>query len=218
MHIAIIPDGNRRWAKDNNKSLLEGYEKGLAVAKEIVQISAEKNINYLTLFVLSTENISRSNSWIESFTGIIRKYLKPMCLDAIQNGCKIQFLGQKNILGKDIEKMILDIEEQSPSLLKMHLNFCFGYSGRSDILKAVEKMIEVKADVKDLPLFLSTKDMPDPDLIIRTSGEIRLSNFLIFESAYSELFFTKEHWPDFTAQKFEDILAEFNARQRRFGK
>lgn len=218
MHVAIIPDGNRRWAKDNGKSIIEGYEQGIFVARDVVNKALVLGINYLTLFVLSTENANRSVTWIEAFTGVVKKNLKPMCLEAIQEGCKVQFLGDKKILGSDIEETILGIERQEPLVQKMQLNFCFGYSGRADIMNAVEKMMMVNANVKDLPQFLSTKNIPDPDLIMRTSGEMRISNFLLFESAYSEFFFTQEHWPDFTGEAFQKMIEKFNDRQRRFGK
>lgn len=218
MHVAIIPDGNRRWAKDNGKSIVEGYEQGILVVRDVVNKALVLGINYLTLFVLSTENVYRSMVWIESFAGVVKKNLKPMCLEAIQEGCKVQFLGNKKILGRDIEEAILDIERQEPLVQKMQLNFCFGYSGRADIIDAIEKMMVAKAQAKDLPQFLSTKNIPDPDLIMRTSGEMRMSNFLLFESAYSEFFFTQEHWPDFTGEIFQKMIEQFNKRQRRFGK
>ena len=218
MHVAIIPDGNRRWSKTNNKSLSEGYEKGAFVAKIIIKEAVALNIKYLTLFILSTENVNRSVEWIKLYTDGFMKHIMAASLEAIESGCKIQFLGNKKILGENVENMILEIEKKEPAVFKMNLNFCFGYSGRADIIQAVEKMISEKADAKDFNQFLLTKNMPDPDLIIRTSGEMRLSNFLLFESAYSELFFVENHWPDFTTEEFKKIIEDFNTRQRRFGK
>ena len=221
MHVAIICDGNRRWAKERNLSIKEGYQKAIETVKVLTQEAIDLNIQHLTLFVLSTENVNRTPAWVSLFKEIIIRYLKSMAMEAIQKGCKVSFLGHKDILGYNITELIQDIEQTQNSqetTPKLFLNLCFGYSGRQDLIDAVAKMKEVNADPKDLRQYLSTKTISDPDLIIRTSGEMRLSNFLLFESAYSELFFIQEHFPDFTKEKLRWILKEFEQRERRYGK
>lgn len=218
MHVAIIPDGNRRWAKSRNLSVKKGYEEGVEVVRVAVKESVALSISNLTLFLLSTENVTRTTEWLAMFSGLIREKLMPISLEAIEAGCKITFIGDKDILGKDIGALLRDIESRHPTDHKLNLNFCFGYSGRVDIINAVRKMMAENAAPEDLPQYLSTKDLPSPDILIRTSGEIRLSNFLLFETAYSELFFVDEHWPDFTAERLRGIVTEFKSRDRRFGK
>jgi len=218
MHVAIIPDGNRRWAKARGLSVKQGYEGGIEAVREIVKESVRLEVSYLTIFLLSTENVMRTSEWLGMFSGLIKDRIMPMSLEAIADGCQIRFVGNKDILGEDIGDLLRDIETRRPKEHKLNLNFCFGYSGRADIMNAVQKMIETKADPKDFHQYLATKDLPDPDILIRTSGEIRLSNFLLFETAYSELFFVEEHWPDFSPEKLRSIVAEFKSRDRRFGK
>ena len=217
MHVAIICDGNRRWAKEHGLSTQEGYEKGIETVRITIEEAIKQGVQHLTLFVLSTENANRTPTWLSLFKKLIWSYLKSMSLEAIEAGCKIAFIGNKDILGHDIGEVIQEIETRNPQEIKLHLNFCFGYSGRQDIMQAVDQMIANNAKSEDLQKYLWTKNMPDPDLIIRTSGEYRLSNFLLFEGAYSELFFIKEHWPDFSPARLSQILEEFHQRERRFG-
>jgi len=217
MHVAIIPDGNRRWAKDNNKSVTQGYEKGIEIVQKTVEEAIHLGIEYATFFVLSTENTKRSPLWLRGMKSLVKKYLLSICAEAVRNGCFVRFIGDTGALGEDVDALINSVKNPSSKEIKLHLTFCIGYSGRADIMKAVEKMIAAKAKSEDLPNFLSTRDLPDPDFIIRTSGEMRMSNFLLFESAYSELFFIKKHWPDFTKKDLQNIVKDFKQRERRFG-
>jgi len=216
MHVAIVPDGNRRWARQNGKSIVQGYEQGKDVLRAIVEEAIRLDVQYLTFFVLSTENAKRSPEWIKNVQFIIKKFLTPTCEEAVKNGCKIRFIGDTSILGVEIKDLI-QLTQKDPKEIKLHLNFCVGYSGRADIIQAIGKMQKENAKPEDLPKFLSTKGLPDPDLIIRTSGEMRISNFLLFESAYSEFFFIQKHWPDFTKEDFGKIIKDFSNRERRFG-
>ncbi|USO02526.1 MAG: di-trans,poly-cis-decaprenylcistransferase [Alphaproteobacteria bacterium] len=216
MHVAIVPDGNRRWARNNGKSIIQGYEQGIDVLKATVEEAIKLNIQHLTFFVLSKENAKRSADWVKNIKFIFKKFLTPMCEEAVRQGCEIRFIGDTKILGGDVDDLI-QLAHKTPKETKLHLNFCLGYSGRSDIIQAVEKMIKVGAKPEEFPQFLSTVGLPDPEIVIRTSGEMRVSNFLLFESAYSEFFFIQKHWPDFTREDFHKVVEEFGQRERRFG-
>ena len=217
MHIAIIPDGNRRWALDHHQSITQGYEQGIRAVKEIVKEALQHDVRCMTFFVLSTENAKRDAKWIGVIKAIFHHYFVPFCEEAIQHGCKLRFIGDSQILGDDIHHMILSVADRIPQETKMHLNFCVGYSGRSDMMQAVRRMIEAHADPEEFPKFLSTHGLPDPDIMIRTGGEMRVSNFLLFEMAYTELFFVKKYWPDFTKDDLKMIIQDFKQRERRFG-
>lgn len=216
MHIAIIPDGNRRWAKDQKLSVRAGYEKGIDVIQLIVGSAIKCKVSHLTFFAMSSENVKRASDWIIMFKSLIEHSIHKLTQKVIAQGCKIRFLGDKNALGHDLGKKLKSIENMNPDTLKLHLNLCFGYSGREDIQQATVKAMQ--AHQGDITPFLWTAGIPDPDIIIRTSGEMRISNFMLYQSAYSELFFIEEHWPDFTAEKFEYIINQFHSRERRFGK
>lgn len=216
MHVAIIPDGNRRWARDQKVSVKAGYEKGMEIVQIIVDAAIKCSISHLTFFTLSSENITRTPDWIAMFKSLIASSMHKLAKKAVANGCKIQFWGDRNILGKNLGEKLEEIESWNPEILKLNLNLCFGYSGRADIQQAAAKAIQ--AQQSDIAPFLWTAGSPDPDIIIRTSGEMRISNFMLYQAAYSELFFIEEHWPDFTPEKFEIIVNQFRLRERRFGK
>ena len=219
-HLGIIIDGNRRWAKERGLPALEGHRRGLERLKELIDWSKERGIKVLTLFVFSTENWKRSKVEVNYLIRLFGQALSKKNIQKIhQEGIKIRVIGQRERLPGSLQKTIKDVEELTKSNKGMVLNFALSYGGRAEIVEAIKNVIK-----KKIPLEKITEDMisqnlwtSDVDLIIRTGKEQRISNFLIWQAAYSELYFCPKYWPEFSEKDLDEALAEYTHRQRRFG-
>lgn len=226
-HIAIIMDGNGRWAQKRNLPRAAGHKKGAEVVKEIAQEANKRGIKFLTLYAFSTENWNRPKDEVDTLMGLLRQYLKSDFSELQKNNIRIRVIGERNMLDKDIVAQIAKLENDTVQNTGMVLCLAISYGGRHEIVNAAKKiaalvkkgdMSESDVDIKLFSDMLYTQDMPDPDLLIRTSGEQRISNFLLWQVAYAELFFTSTLWPDFTAQELDEIIENFGSRERRYGK
>mgnify|MGYP000672274488 CR=1 FL=1 len=225
VHIAIIMDGNGRWAKKRNKSRVYGHRQGIRVVKEVIDYSVKRGIKYLTLYTFSSENWQRPKMEVRALMGFLKQYLKKEgdWLNSI--GVRLNIIGDRNRLAEEVKIIANEVENLTKDNDKMVLNLALSYGGRDEIVRAVKNIINGAKENNNFILneenfryFLDTKDQPDPDLIIRTSGEYRISNFLLWQSAYSEFYFTKTLWPDFTTEELESAIQSFMRRERRFGK
>jgi|SRR3989344_614662 len=215
-------DGNRRWARRNRLQLLLGHENGVKRIEPVVEYAAKKGIQYLTFWAFSTENWKRSEEEVSVLLDVFRKALSGSMMDRLkENGVRVQVVGDIISFPDDIQKKVFSIVDGTKDNTKITANFALNYGGRDEILRAVNSLIEdnVREVTEDLfSRYLYTKGQPDPDLIIRTGGEQRLSGFLPWQSIYSELYFTRTLWPDFSAKEFAEALGEYKQRERRFGK
>jgi len=220
-HLGIIIDGNRRWAKERGLPALEGHRRGLERLKELIDWSKERGIKVLTLFVFSTENWKRSKVEVNYLIRLFEQALSKKNIQKIhQEGIKIRVIGQRERLPGSLQKTIKDVEELTKSNKGMVLNFALSYGGRAEIVEAIKNVIK-----KKIPLEKITEDMisqnlwtSDVDLIIRTGKEQRISNFLIWQAAYSELYFCPKYWPEFSEKDLDRALQQYACCQRRFGK
>ena len=220
-HLGIIIDGNRRWAKERGLPALEGHRRGLERLKELIDWSKERGIKVLTLFVFSTENWKRSKVEVNYLIRLFGQALSKKNIQKIhQEGIKIRVIGQRERLPGSLQKTIKDVEELTKSNKGMVLNFALSYGGRAEIVEAIKNVIK-----KKIPLEKITEDMisqnlwtSDVDLIIRTGKEQRISNFLIWQATYSELYFCPKYWPEFSEKDLDRALQQYACCQRRFGK
>ena len=226
-HLAIIMDGNGRWAARRGLPRSMGHRKGAEVVKEITRAAGELGIKYLTLYAFSTENWNRSEDEVKTLMGLLRDYLQSDLKEVQQNNVRIRFIGEREMLDADIARKMAEIEADTLRNTGMTLCIALSYGSRQEIVNAVKKTAALvkegdislnEVDVKLFSDMLYTKDMPDPDLVIRTSGEQRISNYLLWQIAYAEFFFTDVLWPDFNKKLLEDIIKNFNMRERRYGK
>ena len=225
-HVGIIMDGNRRWARSKGLKKIEGHKQGAEAAKNIIQAAVENNITHLTLFAFSSENWKRGSSEVDDLIGLLRFFLKKEINNLIKSGIKLKILGELSLFPLDIINLLNKSVTISKNNKKLNLIIAINYGSRQEITYAVKKIVN-EALLKKIKIneitedmitnFLYTRGVPDPDLIIRTGGDCRLSNFLLWQSAYSELFFIKKAWPDFTKDDFIQTVNEFNNRERRFG-
>ncbi len=228
-HIGIIMDGNGRWAKKRNLPRYKGHIEGAKTFRKIGEFAADLGIKCLTFYAFSTENWKRPQEEVNAIMELFREYLKEADERSAENeekGITLRFIGDKNGIPEDIAALMNHIENISSDKSKVVLNIAINYGGRHEIAGAVREIAEkVKngeidicdIDEKTISDYLYTKNLPDPDLIIRPSGECRLSNFLTYQSAYSELWFSDVLWPDFTEDDLVSALREFERRNRRFG-
>lgn len=225
-HIAIIMDGNRRWAKSKGLEVKLGHKKGAETLENIVKYANKIGIEYLTVYAFSTENWNRSKEEVGALMLLLQKYIKDFTKRADTENIKINMIGSKenlsNILLKGIQKVI----DKTANNTGLQLNVAFNYGGRNEVLDAVKNISEdikkenIKVEDINEELFsnyLYTKNIPDPDLLIRTSGEIRLSNFLPWQLVYSEFYFTEKLWPDFGPEDLDKAIEEYMKRNRKFG-
>lgn len=226
-HIAIIMDGNGRWAAKRGLPRSFGHKEGAETVKTITRAAADAGIKYLTLYAFSTENWQRGKDEVAYLMTLLRQYLKSELKELKDRQTRIRFIGERQMLDEDIRQMMLDLENETAGYDKLTLCIALSYGSRQEIVQAVKKTAELvkNGDIAvediDINLFsdmLYTKDIPDPDLVIRTSGEKRVSNYLLWQSAYSEFAFTDVMWPDFTPQNLLDIIEEYKTRERRYGK
>jgi len=219
-HVAIIMDGNGRWGLKKGKTRNYGHSKGLETIESIIKVSIEKRIPFLTLYTFSTENWRRPKNEINFLFNLIRKSLKRNLKRIIKQGIKINVIGNKNGLPKDIVKTMNLIEKKTYKNSKIILNLALNYGSKEEIINAFKKLIKKKYQInyKNFEKNLYTKNIPDPDILIRTGGTRRLSNFLLWQLAYSEIFFVDKLWPDFTNSDFNKILENFKKIKRNFGR
>ena len=226
LHVAIVMDGNGRWANERALARLKGHAKGADRVRHIVRASLDMNVTHLTLFAFSTENWKRSESEVVGLMGLFKKFMKSEAKKLLINGVKVRFIGDRSRLDKSLIKLMDELELLTIANNNLHLTIALNYGGRDEIVRATKKISEkVKLGVLNIDditveMFsnnLDTFDLPDPDLVIRTSGEVRTSNFLPWQCAYSEYVFEKTNWPDFNNDIYEEILLEFQNRERRFG-
>jgi len=226
-HVAIIMDGNGRWAKQRVLNRIKGHEKGAEAVRTIVRTSREIGISILTLYAFSTENWLRPKTEIAALMVLLKRYLESEQKEMLDNNIRLNAIGQIERLSEDVQAILaktMAITEKNDGML---LNLALSYGGRSEIVKAVREIAIKAKDGKITPdsitpelvaEHLYTKGMTDPDLLIRTSGEMRISNFLLWQIAYSEIYITDTLWPDFSKDEYIRILKDFQRRERRFGK
>lgn len=225
-HVAIILDGNRRWAKERHLPTFAGHFAGLKQAKRLVKHLKARGIKVVTLYGFSTENWKRDKKEVSYLMKLFAQFLKLNLKEFIQEGARMRFIGDPRILPKFLRQYIKESIEKTKMNTKFILQLALNYGGRDEIIRALEKYIEdnqkkldpIKPNAAVFEKYLDTNGIPDPDLIIRTSGEQRLSNFLTWQSAYSELFFAPEYLPDFGVDQLDKVLDWFANRKRRFGK
>lgn len=225
-HVAIIMDGNGRWAENQGLPRIEGHKAGIEPVKKMITCCLERNIPVLSLFAFSSENWSRPVKEVNFLMELLLESLKKEQQELHANNIRIRFTGDKSPLSPLLQGQIHETEALTENNKKLVLNVVVNYGGKWDIVSAAKKMAQavMKGDMAldevteaNFSQFLDTDSLPDPDLFIRTSGEIRISNFFLWQLAYTELYFTKVHWPDFNEQEFELALASFKERKRRFG-
>ena len=222
-HIAIIMDGNGRWAKQRGLPRTEGHKAGTETARAVVTRCRELGVKHLTLYTFSKENWSRPKDEVRVLFELLTAFLKREEKSLKQEGIRLKVLGDINAMPMGVRQVIKHVMRQTKKCTDMTLNLALNYSGRDEILRATRALVAkgVSEDAITEEAFaneLWTAGQPDPDLIIRTSGELRLSNYLLFQCAYSEFYFTDIFWPDFSPEELEKAIAELGTRQRRFGK
>ena len=226
-HIAIIMDGNGRWAKKRGMPRTFGHKKGAENVVKITRAMKESGVKYLTLYAFSTENWQRSKDEVDALMQLLNEYLDKELKEIMDNNVRIVFIGERYMLSDSIQAKMTFLEKESEKNTDLTLCIALSYGSRQEILSAVKKIAaKVKEGSMDISQItqdvfseeLYTKEIPDPDVLIRTSGEQRISNYLLWQSAYTELFFTNTLWPDFGKDELWDIINKFNHRERRYGK
>lgn len=224
VHLGIIVDGNRRWAKKRGLPILEGHRRGLNNLRKIAKHTWKKGVKILTVYCFSSENWQRTKKEVSYLMELLAGALAKKNIKEIhQKGVKIRVIGQRENLSQFVQKKIKEAEQLTKNNKKGVLNLAISYGGRPEIVRAVKNIIKKKISANKVTENLINKnlwtaELPYPDLIIRTGGEIRLSNFLAWQSAYSELYFTKKYWPDFTEKDLDRALLDYSRRKRRFGR
>ncbi|NWF88429.1 MAG: isoprenyl transferase [Ignavibacteriaceae bacterium] len=227
VHIAIIMDGNGRWAKKRGLPRAAGHTRGVESVRDIVKAASQLGVEYLTLYTFSTENWRRPKDEVSMLMRLLLKSLRDETDELNQNNIKITMIGDLESLPKEVQKELHDACEKTKNNKKMVLNLALSYSGRVEILNAIKNLASSIASKPIAPeeinesifsKYLMTKNMPDPDLVIRTSGEFRVSNFLLWQIAYSEFYISDVLWPDFRRNHLYEAIKSFQKRERRFGK
>ena len=218
-HLGIILDGNRRWAKERGLPSFEGHRRGLETAKKIINYCKEKRIKTLTLFVFSTENWKRAKKEVSFLMALGHKALTNDFEEYADRGVRIKVIGQRENLSKSLQKEIAGVEELTKNNQEMVLNLALSYGGRTEIVEAIKNILRKKISPQRITEDVIKDNLwtSDVDLIIRTGKEQRISNFLIWQAAYSELYFCPKYWPDFNEKDLDAALIEYANRQRRFG-
>lgn len=221
-HIAIIMDGNGRWAQDKGMDRIFGHKEGAKSAKKVIEACSDLNINYLTLYAFSTENWNRPQFEVDSLMSLLSSMLKNEIKELERNNIVFNVVGRVEDLPKSVQNIISDVIDRTKHNTGLILSLALSYGGRQEIIDAVNKIIvSKKSEIIDEEIVknnLYCPEIPDPDLIIRTAGEYRLSNFLLWQSAYAELFVSKKNWPDFKKKDLMEALKDFENRDRTFGK
>ena len=226
-HIAIIMDGNGRWAQKRLLPRSAGHKKGAENVKVIAKAANKLGVKYLTLYAFSTENWNRPKDEVDTLMSLLREYLHSDFQELHENNVRILFIGERYMLDDDIVKAMENLEKQTAQNTGLTLCFAISYGARQEMLQAVKNLAcllkkgdisESDVDIQTFSDMLYTKNIPDPDILIRTGGEFRISNFLLWQLAYTELFFSQTQWPDFDEKELESIVTQFKSRERRYGK
>ena len=224
-HIAIIMDGNGRWAKKRGMPRSFGHVKGCENLEDICEVAKELGVKYLTVYAFSTENWKRSKEEVDGLMKLFRNYLKKCIKISQKNNMRVKVIGDITAFDSDIQESIKKLEDFSKDFTDLHFQIALNYGSRDEITRAVNRMLEdQKAGKLEIPVsedtisdYLDTAGLPDPDLMIRTSGELRLSNYLLWQLAYSEFYFTDVPWPDFKKDELVKAIEKYNERDRRYG-
>ena len=224
-HIAIILDGNGRWAKKRGMPRSYGHVKGCENLEDICEVAKELGVKYLTVYAFSTENWKRSKEEVDGLMKLFRNYLKKCIKISQKNNMRVKVIGDVSAFDPDIQESIAKLENYSKDFTELHFQIALNYGSRDEITRAVNRMLEdQKAGKLETPVeeetisnYLDTAGIPDPDLMIRTSGELRLSNYLLWQLAYTEFYFTDVPWPDFKRNELVKAIEKYNERDRRYG-
>lgn len=225
-HVAIILDGNGRWAKRKGMPRSYGHVKGCENLEKVCSVAKELGVKYLTVYAFSTENWKRSKEEVDSLMKLFRNYMKKCLKIAKENRMRVKIIGDPSAFDLDLQEKIKELEAYSAQFDELHFQIALNYGSRDEITRAVRQMGEdIQKGVLDpkqiqedtISSYLDTRELPDPDLLIRTSGEERLSNFLMWQLAYTEFYFTDVPWPEFDKVEFEKAIAKYNQRDRRYG-
>ncbi len=225
-HVAIIMDGNGRWAKKRLLNRISGHERGSETVRTIVQTCRELGISYLTLYAFSTENWQRPKAEVDALMALLTRFLQSERNEMVENNIRLKVIGQVERLPQKVRQTLEHTMTATGEMTGMNLILALSYGGRAEIVRMVQSVAEkIKRGIIDpdavnqklISEHLYTRDIPDPDLLIRTSGEMRISNFLLWQIAYTELYVTRTLWPDFSKEEFLQILKDFTLRVRRFG-
>ena len=225
-HVAIIMDGNGRWAEQRGQPRLVGHHAGAKRIREIVEACPAVGVKYLTIFAFSTENWKRTQSEVSGLMRLFKRYIRRESQNLVDDGVRVRFIGDRINLNEQLVSIMDELELVTSDNKKVNLTIALNYGGRDEVTRAVQRLAreieqqrltakEVSAKV--LAGFLDTHFLPDPDLVIRTSGEARISNFLLWQSAYAEYEFIETLWPDFNSQEFSQLVLKFRTRERRYG-
>ena len=217
-HVAFIMDGNGRWGLKNKNSRNLGHKQGLKTVEEIIKFSIKKKINYLTFFAFSSENWKRPKTEIDYLFKLLKNFLKTKINEFIKNDIKLKILGEKKF-SKELNSLLDRAEKKTKDNCKIHINLAINYGSKIEITNAIKALNKkkIKINPHNLEKFLYTKGIPDPDILIRTGNTKRLSNFLLWQLSYSEIFFEKKLWPDFKTTDFNKIIVEYNNIKRNYG-
>lgn len=225
-HVAIIMDGNGRWAQARGRPRLFGHHAGAKRVREIVEACPSLGVKYLTIFAFSTENWKRTQLEVAGLMSLFRRYITKEARALLSRGVRVRFIGDRVRLDKKLVVLMDELEQMTAVNDRVHLTIALNYGGRDEVARATKRLAQdvksgsldpEKIDEETLPRYLDTYVLPDPDLVIRTSGEARISNFLLWQSAYAEYEFIETLWPDFTRTVFATLVEKYGARDRRFG-
>ena len=221
-HIAMIMDGNRRWARKRLMPQTVGHQKGAETLEKVSRLVWDRGIRYLTVYAFSTENWKRSPKEVEYIMDLARKFLKTSIRDATQNNMRVRVIGNPKGLAEDIQAQIKELEQATADFTGLNLQIALNYGGRDEIVRAVKRFVQAGKPAEELTEeifadYLDTAGIPDPELLIRTGGESRLSNYLLWQAAYSEIYVTDVFWPDFGAEELDRAIGYYQTRNRRFG-
>ena len=221
-HVAIIADGNRRWARDRGLPLLAGHVQGIEAIRPIVRRARDAGVETLSVYTFSTENWARPDDEVSGLFGLIDGAVRQYTDELVEEGVRVQVIGRLHEAPADVQRSIRAAEERTRHGSRLTLNICFNYSGRAEIVDATRALVAAGADAAEIDEahfaeHLYTSGQPDVDLLVRTGGDRRTSNFLLWQAAYAELVFYDKYWPEFDEGDFDEALAEFARRDRRFG-
>ncbi len=226
LHVAIIMDGNGRWAQKRGKPRLFGHHAGARRVSEVLEACPDLGVKYLTIFAFSTENWKRTQAEVAGLMSLFRRYIEKEAHRLAERGVRVRFIGDRVKLDAKLVRLMDDLEALTADNDLVHLTIALNYGSRDEVARATRRLAEDVAagrlspgdvDEETLPRYLDTCLLPDPDLVIRTSGEARISNFLLWQSAYAEYEFVDTLWPDFTAAEFVEVVHRYHRRERRFG-
>ena len=217
-HVAFIMDGNGRWGLKNKNSRNQGHKEGLKTVENIINYSLKKDIKYLTFYAFSSENWKRPKKEINYLFKLLKIFLKNKVSEFIKNNIKLKILGEKKF-SKELNYLLNKVEKKTKHNSKIQINLALNYGSKNEIINAIKKLSKKKKtiNIKNLESFLYTKDIPEPDILIRTGNTKRLSNFLLWQISYSEIFFEKKLWPDFSAKDFNKVITKYRNTKRNYG-